>query len=87
METRVTVLGHLLRGGTPTAFDRILASRYGSEAVHLINRKEFGKMVSLRGQDIVSVSLEEAVGRLRVVPSSSPLISLARSLGVCMGDR
>jgi len=84
--TRVTVLGHLVRGGTPTAFDRILATRYGSEAVHMLMRAKFGCMVSLRGQDLVSVSLEEAVGKLHTVPSNSPLIKLGRSLGICMGN-
>ena len=84
--TRVTVLGHLIRGGTPTAFDRILATRFGSEAVHLVMKGKFGKMVSLKGQNIVSVSLEEAVGKLCTVPLDSPLLKVARSLGVCMGD-
>jgi len=86
LATRVTVLGHLVRGGTPTAFDRILASRYGSEAVHLVMKGKFGQMVSLKGRNIVSVSLEDAVGKLRTVPKGSPLIRLAKSLGVSMGN-
>ena len=84
--TRITVLGHLIRGGTPTAFDRILATRFGSEAVHLVMKGKFGRMVSLKGKNIVSVPLEEAVGKLRTVPLDSPLLKVARSLGVCMGD-
>jgi len=66
-ETRVTVLGHIQRGGTPTAFDRVLATRYGVKAVELIIEKKFGKMVSLSGNKITSVSLVKAVGRLKTV--------------------
>lgn len=66
-ETRVTVLGHILRGGTPTAFDRVLATRYGIKAVELIMGKKFGKMVSLSGNKIVSVPISKAVGKLKTV--------------------
>ena len=66
-ETRVTILGHIQRGGTPTAFDRVLATRYGVAAVELIKNNEFGKMVALRGNKIVSVNLEEAVARLKTI--------------------
>ncbi|NQT22235.1 MAG: 6-phosphofructokinase [Candidatus Omnitrophica bacterium] len=66
-ETRVTVLGHIQRGGTPTAFDRVLATRYGIKAVELIKAKKFGKMVSLHGNDITEVSLAKAVGTLKTV--------------------
>ena len=66
-ETRVTILGHVQRGGTPTAFDRVLATRYGVAAVELIKNNEFGKMVALRGNKIVSVNLEEAVAKLKTI--------------------
>ncbi|MCM8766069.1 MAG: 6-phosphofructokinase [Candidatus Omnitrophica bacterium] len=66
-ETRVVVLGHLQRGGTPTAFDRVLGTRFGIKAVELILQKEFGKMVSLQGNKIVSVPLERAVEKLKTV--------------------
>jgi len=66
-ETRVVVLGHLQRGGTPTAFDRILGTRFGVKAVELILKGEFGKMVSLQGNKIVSVPLERAVEKLKTV--------------------
>jgi len=66
-ETRVTVLGHIQRGGTPSAFDRVLATRFGVKAVELVLGNEFGKMVALKGNDIVGVSLEEAVGTLKTV--------------------
>ena len=67
-ETRVTVLGHIQRGGSPTAFDRVLGTRFGLGAVDLIEAKKFGQMVSLRGRDIVDVALEAAVGKLKTVP-------------------
>ncbi|MSO78400.1 MAG: ATP-dependent 6-phosphofructokinase [Acidimicrobiia bacterium] len=67
-ETRVVVLGHLLRGGTPTAFDRILATRFGLEAIDAANESDFGKMVALRGTDIIRVPFEAAVGELKTVP-------------------
>jgi 6-phosphofructokinase 1 len=67
-ETRVTVLGHLLRGGSPTAFDRILASRFGIDAADAVHAGDFGMMVALRGNDIVRVPLEEAVRELKTVP-------------------
>lgn len=66
-ETRVAVLGHLQRGGTPTAFDRVLGTRFGVKAVELIMKKEFGKMVSLQGNKIISVPLERAVEKLKTV--------------------
>lgn len=67
METRVTVLGHVQRGGSPTAHDRVLATRFGVAAVDLIREKDFGKMVALRGNDIIAVPLEEAVAHLKTV--------------------
>lgn len=66
-ETRVTVLGHLQRGGTPTAFDRVLATRFGVAAIDLIHRGEYGKMVSLQGTQIVAIPISEAVGQLKMV--------------------
>ncbi|MBN2097507.1 MAG: 6-phosphofructokinase [Candidatus Omnitrophica bacterium] len=67
-ETRVTVLGHIQRGGTPTAFDRILGTRYGVKAMELVIAKKFGQMASLQGDKIVSVPLQKAVGSLKMVP-------------------
>ena len=66
-ETRVTVLGHVQRGGTPTAFDRVLGTRFGVKAVELVLQKQFGKMVSLKGNAIVPVSLEASTRVLKVV--------------------
>jgi 6-phosphofructokinase 1 len=67
VETRVTVLGHVQRGGTPTAYDRVLATRFGVAAVDLVKNEYYGKMVALRGDKIVAVDLEEAVAKLKTV--------------------
>jgi phosphofructokinase-like protein len=66
-ETRLTTLGHVQRGGTPTAFDRVLATRFGIEAIDAVHRGDFGVMVALRGPDVVTVPLEEATGTLKTV--------------------
>ena len=86
IETRVTVLGHLQRGGRPIPYDRILSTRYGVAAVELAHREEYGKMVSLKGNEIVSVSLDEAVGTLKTVPPDGELVRIAKSVGVSFGD-
>ncbi len=67
VETRFVVLGHLQRGGTPTAYDRVLATRYGIKAVELIEESRFGRMVALRGSDIIDVCLDEATAKTRTV--------------------
>lgn len=67
-ETRVTVLGHIQRGGTPTAYDRVLGTRYGVKAMELVFEGKFGRMVSLQGNEITSVSLQKAVGAIKTVP-------------------
>ncbi|MGH3166462.1 MAG: 6-phosphofructokinase, partial [Trebonia sp.] len=67
-EARCTVLGHVQRGGTPTAFDRVLATRFGLHAVAAVREEAFGTMVALRGTDIVRVPLEEATRSLKLVP-------------------
>jgi ATP-dependent phosphofructokinase / diphosphate-dependent phosphofructokinase len=67
-ETRVTVLGHVQRGGSPTARDRVLATRFGLKAAELVQSGQFGQMAALRGDDVVAVSLEEATAELKTVP-------------------
>lgn len=86
VESRVTVLGHVQRGGTPTASDRVLASRLGEAAVHLAARGDYGRMVALRADEVVDVSLDEAVVCCKLVPSDSQLLRLGRSTGVYFGD-
>jgi len=68
IETRVTVLGHIQRGGTPTAYDRVLATRFGLKAVELVREKQFGLMASLRGTEIVAVSIDEALSQKLLDP-------------------
>ena len=85
-EVRVTVLGHIQRGGSPSPFDRILSTRFGVEAVELIARGEFGRMVCLRGDRILNVPIVEAVGIQKLVDSNGELVRAARAIGVCFGD-
>lgn len=85
-EARVTVLGHLQRGGVPTAHDRLLATRFGVEAARLAARAETGRMVRLHGIEVDSVPLEDAVKQLRRVDPRSQIVQAARSVGTCFGD-
>ena len=85
-ETRVTVLGHIQRGGTPTAFDRWLATRYGAAAVRLIAEETFGHMVALQGTEIVPVALEDALAQPKRVDLNSDAVRTARALGISFGD-
>jgi 6-phosphofructokinase 1 len=68
IESRATTLGHIQRGGTPTAYDRVLATRFGMAALHAVLEHRWGQMVALRGTDIINVPFEEALGTLKVVP-------------------
>lgn len=86
IETRVTVLGHLQRGGRPVPYDRILSTRYGVKAVELVSEGKFGMMVGLQGDCITAVSLEDAVGKLKTVPPDGELVKIAKSVGVGFGD-
>jgi 6-phosphofructokinase 1 len=86
LETRVTVLGHLQRGGSPTAYDRILASKYGTKALELASEQKFGHMVSLRGNEVTSVPVKEAILKLRTVPLDCQLVRAARAVGTSFGD-
>jgi 6-phosphofructokinase 1 len=85
-EVRVTVLGHLQRGGTPTPFDRVLATRFGVAAAECAAREQWGTMVALRGRRIEVVPLGEAVSRLRRVDPESELVRAARWVGTSFGD-
>jgi 6-phosphofructokinase len=86
IETRVTVLGHLQRGGVPTPFDRILATRFGTHAAEMLARGEYNRMVALRGGEITSVPLEDVAGKVKLVPLDHPLIRAARRVGTNFGD-
>jgi len=85
-ETRSVVLGHLQRGGAPTSFDRVLATRFGAKAVELVKRREFGTMVAFDPPDIVARRLDDIVGKTRTVPLDHDLLLAARALGVTFGD-
>ena len=85
-EVRCTVLGHLQRGGSPTPFDRVLASRFGHQAARLVGGGEFGTMVALRGSEIVAVPLRDAVASRKTVPPDGDRVRMARDLGICFGD-
>ena len=85
-ESRSVVLGHLQRGGSPTPFDRVLATRFGAKAVELVRRGVFGRMVANNPPDIVHIPLSDVVGRTKTVPLDYDLLSAARALGVSLGD-
>jgi ATP-dependent phosphofructokinase / diphosphate-dependent phosphofructokinase len=85
-DVRVVVLGHLQRGGRPTTFDRLLGLRFGSAAVRLIERGEFGQMVVLDPPQMRSIPLEEAAARTKIVPLDCDTILTAREMGMCLGD-
>jgi ATP-dependent phosphofructokinase / diphosphate-dependent phosphofructokinase len=85
-ETRATTLGHLQRGGAPTALDRILGMRFGVMAVNLVKQKAFGRMVSYQAYHVGSVTIEEAVDKLRLVDPDGEVVQAAKAIGICMGD-
>lgn len=85
-DIRCTILGHLQRGGTPIAFDRILASEFGVRAMELVIEGQFGQMVAYRHPEVVSVSLEEAVRAQNLVDPNSRLVHTAKGLGIEFGD-
>ena len=85
-ETRWVVLGHLQRGGTPTSFDRMLATRFGGKAVDLARRGEFGTMVAFAPPDIVARRLDDVVGKTKTVPMDHDLLVTAKALGITFGD-
>ncbi len=85
-ETRNTILGYVQRGGTPSPFDRILATRYGAKAAEMIAHQEFGKMVALEGQNLTCIPLSEAGAKSRLVDPNSHLVQKARHIGTSFGD-
>ena len=86
MDTRVTVLGHLQRGGIPTPFDRVLATRFGTYAAEMLSDGRYNQMVCLQGAEVTSVPLESIAGRTKLVPLDHPLIRSARRVGTNFGD-
>jgi len=87
METRVTVLGYLQRGGIPSPFDRLMATRFGTEAVHLLAKGRYNRMVCFQEGEITSVPLKKVAGRTKHVPQDHELIRCARLVETCFGDQ
>ena len=85
-EVRVTVPGHTQRGGSPCPYDRVFASRLGSEAANLILKGEYGFMVGYRDREIVKVPLEEVAGKLKSLSPDASIVKEAKMLGICFGD-
>ena len=85
-EVRTTLLGHVQRGGAPTAFDRVLATRFGYEAAQLVEQGRFGRMVALQGDSTTSVPIADVAGRNRLVPVDHPLLHAARGIGIVLGS-
>ena len=86
IETRVTVLGHLQRGGIPTPFDRILATRFGTHAAEMLADGVYNHMVAMKGSEVTSVPIEQVAGKLKLVTPDHPLIRAARHVGTNFGD-
>lgn len=86
LESRVTILGHYQRGGTPSAADRLLASRLGTACVEYIEREETGIMVAVQGEGTRAVPLADVVGKKKLVPLDHAWVSTARNVGTCLGD-
>ncbi|MBN1268765.1 MAG: 6-phosphofructokinase [Kiritimatiellae bacterium] len=86
LETRVTVLGHLQRGGSPAPYDRILATCFGAMAARLAAEGRFGMMAALRGSEIAAVPIKDSIAKLKTVPRDHEMVRVARSVGTSFGD-
>lgn len=86
-ETRVTILGHLQRGGTPTPADRLLATKLGNACASFIREGKYGVMVAARGDSVEAVPLEDVAGKVKLVPPDHELVKIARETDVCLGDK
>lgn len=86
LETRANILGHVQRGGTPVAFDRVLATRFGYKAVELIAEQQWNQMIVIQGGQTQTVPIESVADQQRIVPLDDPLIAMARAVGTCLGD-
>jgi len=84
-ETRLTILGHLLRGGTPSARDRVLSTQLGTAAARFADEGQYGVMAAVQGQEIVPVPLQEVAGRKKLVPTNHSWVSAARLVGTSFG--
>jgi len=85
-QVRTTVLGHIQRGGTPVAFDRILATSMGVKAYEMVAESQFGRMVSFKNNTITSVTLKEAISHYNYLSKDHYLIKTAKKMGISFGD-
>ncbi len=86
LESRVTILGYVQRGGTPSVVDRLLATRLGTACVDFIAAGKFGLMVASRGEAVKAVPIKSVAGHLKVVSPNHPWLQAARRVGTCLGD-
>jgi ATP-dependent phosphofructokinase / diphosphate-dependent phosphofructokinase len=86
IETRTITLGHVQRGGTPVAADRVLATEFGDKAIELLAAGERSRLVVIKGRTVTHIPLEEAEGKQRLIPLDSPLLRAASNIGTCFGD-
>ncbi len=87
LESRVTILGHVQRGGTPSSADRILATRLGTACAEFIQQGKSNVLIAARGESTAAVPLEEVVGKRKTVPLDHPWVAAARDIGICLGDQ
>jgi len=87
LETRYTVLGHLQRGGTPTAYDRILSTKFGVYAIDLAIKQKFGRIAALKGNEVKSVTIESAIQNQKLVKTTDQAVITAKAVGVCFGSK
>jgi 6-phosphofructokinase len=87
LESRVTILGYVQRGGTPSPADRLLATRLGTACADVIQKGIFGVMIAARGEGAQPIPIEQVAGRIRTVPLEHPWVESARRVGTCMGDQ
>lgn len=87
IETRYTVLGHLQRGGTPTPYDRILSTKFGTSAIELVMKKKFGHMVALKGDEIVEIDIKDAIAHQKLVKPDDQAVRAASAVGVSFGTK
>jgi ATP-dependent phosphofructokinase / diphosphate-dependent phosphofructokinase len=87
IEARITILGHLQRGGIPSSYDRLLATKLGTAAANFIAEEKYGILVASDGEGVKSIPLGDVAGKLKIVPPDHPWIDSARRVGTCLGDR
>lgn len=86
IETRTSVLGYLQRGGAPTPYDMLLATKLGNAAADFLANKQFGNLVAVKGGEIVATPLSVVAGQAKFIPENDPMLKTARDLGICFGD-